>query len=240
MDALSRAPVRVLVRGADRLHVLADVGDAWAWDLWDERLAAGARHAECALPDGGCAFVKVYARRAGHGLVRRLRPGRAEREARGCLAFARARLPVVELLLWGERRARHLLDAGLVATRRVPRPTLADAFLESFDDEILAGGIALLARVHAAGLVHGDARLRNLLATEPAPTICDLAQWADAGRHAAARDLCTYLASASVLVGRPAPLDAWLGHYEEALALPASRSRLGPAIAAMADRMRRA
>ena len=240
MDALARAGVRVLVRGADRLHVVADVDDAWAWDLWDERLADGVRHAEHGLPDGGRAFVKLYPRRPAHGVLRRLRGGRAEREGRGCLAFARAGLPVVSPILWGERRVRHLLEAGLVATRRVQRPTLADAFLESFDAGLLAGGVVLLARVHAAGLVHGDARLRNLLATEPEPTCCDLAQWRTAGPRAVARDLRAYLASASVLAGRDAPLDAWLDRYEARRALPGTRARLRRAIATAAARMRRA
>lgn len=209
-----------------RLLVQPRVPVGWIERLCDELPARRARWLERALPDGDVAVVKVYRRRRAHGIVRRLRAGRAAREAAGYRAFAERGLATVDLLGWGERRRRGLLELGFVVTRRLPARTLADRYLDDFDPAPLRAAIDELARIHASGLAHGDARLRNYLDTRPTPVAFDLALWRRATPASVARDLTSLLASATVLAGDGRLAAALLDRFASRRGLPRPRARL--------------
>lgn len=197
------------------------------WRLW---LAPGADAAQvapaiAALPEGPGrrhlvrdlagvrAMVKVYNRRAKHGLLRRLRPGRSVSEAAGYMAFARAGIATPRLLLWGEHRRLGLLERGLIATEMIDAPTIADA---GGAPELLRATSAALAHIHQAGLAHGDPRTRNFLATAPTPTPFDLCSWSTLTPRAHEWDLVQFLGSALALTGDDSSPAALLDAYTAA------------------------
>lgn len=143
---------------------------------------------------GRRASVKVYNRRAGHGLLRRMRPGRSILEAAGYFAFAQAGLPTARLLVWAEERRAGLWQRGVIATELVDAPTVAEA--AGAQPELIEDAARLLARIHRAGLAHGDARTRNFLATREGVVAFDLEHWAALGAGLAERDLADLLGSA--------------------------------------------
>lgn len=118
------------------------------------------------LPGGGEAFVKVYARRKKHGLVRRMKASRAAQEAKGYRAFAAAAIPTPELLAWGERRSGIgglLWDCSFVATRFVDAESAADAFAKRADIAPCLEAARFVAGIHKKGMVHGDPGVSNIL-----------------------------------------------------------------------------
>jgi hypothetical protein len=165
------------------------------------------------LPDGGQALLKVYKLRRVLPLVHRLRPSRAVREARGLAEAIRRGLPCVQPLCWGERRVLGLVDFGFIATRRVEAPACHRAFRETGDQRILEAVLDELAAMHRAGLVHGDAAVRNWLWTPPRPLVFDLPSW---GRFAWAGqqvDLVRLLGSVHWLTGGAAVPERLLARY---------------------------
>lgn len=225
MDRTARPAPHVLSDLAvdgDRLRVDAGLPGDWAQTLWREIAARPGPRAVAArpLPDGGEAMVKVYHRRKAHGLLRRLRPGRALREGRGYEQFARLNLPIPRLLLYGEHRPRGLHAWGVVVTARIDAPTVAEACDAARDPDLLRATIALLASTHNAGLSHGDAVTRNVLATRPVPTLFDLASWGRADRRSRDNDLVRLLGSVTRLGASRDECAALLAHYGAWAAAP--------------------
>lgn len=148
---------------------------------------------------GAPAFVKVYNRRAKHGVLRRLRPGRSVNEARGYLAFARAGLETPRVLFWGEERALGLWRRGVICTEFIDSPTVAESFARDRDESLLLAAADALGRIHRAGLAHGDPRTRNFLATSAGALPFDLCSWGPLTRRAREWDLVQFLGSAAAL-----------------------------------------
>ena len=231
MDTAARpAPQQLtdLTVDGDRLRVDAELPVAWIEGLWREIGAAPRGRSVSVRPcprgsqQTGEAMVKVYHRRPAHGLLRRLRPGRALREGRGYEEFARLGLPIPRLLAYGEHRPRGLHAWGLVVTARVPAPTVAEACAEGLDLDLLRGVLALIASLHNAGLAHGDAVTRNVLATHPVPTLFDLASWRRADRRTRDVDLERLLGSSMRLGADRDTCAALLAHYAGWAAAPTS------------------
>jgi tRNA A-37 threonylcarbamoyl transferase component Bud32 len=162
------------------------------------------------------AFVKVYNRRQKHGLIRRLRSARSMREAAGYLAFAQAGLAAPDLLLWSELRRFGLLERGVIVTAWVASPTVAEALVSGEDHSLLSVTAAALARIHRAGLAHGDPRTRNFLATPEGPMAFDLCSWGRLTEQSRTWDLTKFLGSSVVLVGDESIAAALLEAYERA------------------------
>lgn len=157
-------------------------------------------------PAGPQAFVKIVRRRPGHGVVHRLKRSRATLEAEGYLAFGRAGIPIPPLLAIGERRRLGLFELGFVATERVDAPDAAVLAASDPHGAAVMKVAVTLAKIHAAGLVHGDPLLRNFLLCAPPPESedagddlgvlpIDLGGFGAATRDARRRDLIRLLGS---------------------------------------------
>ena len=201
-----------------RLVVADGVPLDWARDAW--RLVGCFATAGCLarfelpLPDEGAyAVVKPCTPRTWWPPGRRLMPCRAVREGRGLVEVSRWNLPAVPLLFWGEERFAGLVRYGAVATRRLDAPPCHEAWRQSGDPAILEGVVDELAALHAAGLAHGDAALRNWLWTPPRPTVLDLASWSRLNPSTRARDLLRLLASILWVTGSTATARQLLGRY---------------------------
>ncbi len=140
-------------------------------------------------PPGGHVYLKAEFRRPDQPLGKRLRPGRAVAEGRGYRFFAAAGLRVPRLLLFGEQ-PRLLPRAGaLVGTERVPGRNAARTFEAERTLEPVLDAVTALARVHDAGLVHGDAALRNFVPAPGGAYVLDLPRWAEWTPDGVLRDL---------------------------------------------------
>lgn len=148
------------------------------------------------LPGGGRAFIKVYNPRAKHSLWRRLRSSRAIAEGRGYLTFAAAGIVTPELVAWGEVRRRGLWMRGVVITRMIEGPTVAEDFVARGDVGVLEQTAGCLSRVHRAGLAHGDPRLRNFLVSGGEILPFDLCSWGRLSERRRRNDLLKFLGSA--------------------------------------------
>ena len=163
----------------------------------------------------GEAMVKVYNRRPKHTVLRRLRRGKSVREARGMRVFAGAGLPVVRLLGWGEERTFGLWQRGVIITERVHAVTLADAYADAPEPEVFDGGIEQLARIHRAGLSHGDARAGNFMIAGDDVVIIDVEAWSRINPGSRSRDLVRYLGSVIAATGDPGAAESLLDRYEQ-------------------------
>ncbi len=166
------------------------------------------------------AFVKVYARRRAHNLLRRLRRGRAEKEAAGFKAFQSAGVPSVELMAWGEERRRGLWERGLVVTRFVNAPNLFSVLARSGDHDILRDGASFLAGLHKKGLAHGDAGLTNFLAGPSGLLALDLSEWAPECTTNRINDAARMAGSALAAGLPPDSADEFFEHYLSAADMP--------------------
>lgn len=180
-------------------------------------------------PLTGRAVVKRYDTRQGHNLWRRLLPGRAWREASGYHALDGAGITVPPLLVAGEERRLGLHTRGLLVTAELDAPTLARHVHTDGASSVLPRVMDVLARLHGAGLAHGDALLRNWLDAEPQPIPFDLPSWRRATTPAVRRDLVRVLGSARRQGARPDEvrdaLHAWCaraGGAGQAFASPAA------------------
>jgi len=158
--------------------------------------------------------VKVYTPRPKHGILRRLRTGRAAKEGAGYMAFTERGLSVPTLLLWGESRRWGLLKFGIVVTLWVDAPSVAEAYTSSQQEELLFSTAEELAQIHRAGLAHGDPYTRNFLATHPRPMPLDLTSWSRFGKASQLTDLIRFAGSVIKLTDDPNQAKAMLLHYE--------------------------
>ncbi|MBL8746070.1 MAG: hypothetical protein JNK58_06910 [Phycisphaerae bacterium] len=176
--------------------------------------ASGRQHAIAALPDGARVFIKTYNPRANHSLWRRLRDSRAIAEGKGYLAFASAGIETPELIAWGEVRRRATWQRGIVITRLVDGNTVAEHYSENKDVGVLEQAAACLARVHRAGLAHGDPRLRNFLVDHERILPFDLCSWGLINERRRRNDLVKFIGSART-VTEPAVAERLLARYSE-------------------------
>lgn len=204
--------------GRVRLYLAEGVSPDWAREILTtivpQRPAEVVRHGP---PPGspGETAVKIYVRRPKHNLLRLLRASRAELEARGYRAFAARGLAVPELLLWGESRRRGLFEFGLVVTRWIDAPSVADTFLRTRDPALLFATAAELGVIHQAGLAHGDPYARNFLATKPRPTPLDVASWSKLRKASHVKDLVRFACSIIKMTADFKLAEATLLHYAE-------------------------
>jgi tRNA A-37 threonylcarbamoyl transferase component Bud32 len=130
------------------------------------------------------AAVKVTRRRT-------LGTNRARRAFEAALTLARTGVPVVEPLAWIENGGRAWFLARFVEGKMVD-------VLEDGED-----AARLAARIHAAGVEHGDFKPQNLIATKTAVVVLDLdaskVHGAVPSRRARARDLGALVAYAERL-----------------------------------------
>lgn len=185
-----------------RLHLVTDISADWIPAMWQECVNGSTdRTSRWKLPDEFdiTVFVKVYRRRPSHGLLRRLLPGRALHEGRGYVEFSNRGIHTVPLIAWGEERHWGLLERGVVVTRAIEANTVEEEFSNSEDTELLFATAEQLARIHVAGLAHGDPLVRNFLATQPTPTPFDLPSWSRLSRSSQFKDLIRFLGSVAGL-----------------------------------------
>ncbi len=161
----------------------------------------------------GDAFVKIYARRRAHNVLRRLRAGRAVREAAGYKAFHDAGAPTADLIAWGEERRAGLWRSGLVVTRFVNAPNAFEILARTRATEILEEGARFLSMIHRKGLVHGDAGLTNFLMSERGMLAIDLSDWRPATARARLTDAARMAGSAVAAGMGPDEPEAFLERY---------------------------
>ncbi|PCJ14662.1 MAG: hypothetical protein COB10_03410 [Planctomycetota bacterium] len=213
-----------------RLQLATGFDAEWIPAMWKECVTGTTqRTSRWQLPDeyGTAVFVKVYRRRPSHGLLRRLLPGRAQREGLGYIEFSNRGIDTIPLLAWGEERYWGLWERGVVVTKAVDAKTVEEEFSTSEDTELLFDTSEQLARIHGVGLSHGDPLVRNFLATRPVPTPFDLPSWSRLSRSSQRRDLIRFLGSIASLTGCLEMTADLLSRYSEQMAhLPQSEEDL--------------
>jgi tRNA A-37 threonylcarbamoyl transferase component Bud32 len=166
-------------------------------------------------------YVKTEFRRPGDPLGKRIRHSRAVSEGRGYRAFAEAGLPVPELYVFGEQSRLRPRAGSIVVTQRVRARDASRLYIQSCDVEVGRRVAAALARIHARGLVHGDAVLRNFIPTDDRVWVLDLPRWGTATPDEVERDLSLLLGSAMRLGADHAHVNQLLYAYLEAPESPA-------------------
>ena len=179
-----------------------DVPEAWAIEVCREVADRQEKRWRRPGPGATPAFVKVYRPRSRRGWVRRLGRGREAVERDGYRTFARLGLPSADLLLTGERRVMGLRRYGFVATRYVDAVHVERRLRDGAGEELVMATARVLARIHAAGLVHGDPLLRNFLDHPPEPMPIDLGSYGPSSPAAHREDLVRFLGSTVRAVGR--------------------------------------
>lgn len=178
-------------------------------------------------PAEGKAHVKVVRAREGHSWWRRLATSRTEREWRGFREFAARGVRVPELAAFGEERALRLHRQSFLATRYVDALNLNRAHAAAPDRGRVVRAAEELAAIHAAGLCHGDPRMRNFLDVAPRPMAFDLASWRPFSPPAQGRDLVRFLGSAWLLMRDESLLEEVMAVWEARLpSLPVTRAQL--------------
>lgn len=178
-------------------------------------------------PAEGKALVKIVRARESHSWWRRLGTSRTAHEWRGYREFAARGVRVLELVAFGEERRLRLHRQSFLATRYVDAQNLSRAHAAAPDRGRVVRAAEELAVIHAAGLCHGDPRMRNFLDTAPRPTAFDLASWCELSPAAQQRDLVRFLGSAWLLMRDDTLQDEIMAAWEERLAsLPVARARL--------------
>jgi tRNA A-37 threonylcarbamoyl transferase component Bud32 len=186
-------------------------------------------------------FVKAEFRRPDQPLGKRLKPGRAVAEGRGYRAFQAAGIPVARLLAFGEQSRLRPRGGGIVVTEKLRGRDAANAWRRVRSGEICARVARSLAAIHAAGLVHGDAVMRNFVVAPQAEYAIDLPRWAAWSREGAEHDLALLVGSAMRLGADSAQVLRCVTEYESAAGDPASRLAAGwqRRVNAAADEYRR-
>ncbi|MBM4309360.1 MAG: hypothetical protein FJ119_00205 [Deltaproteobacteria bacterium] len=229
---------RMLLRAAE------GVPQGWLCDIVRQAAQDSSRSVRRApAPPGwhGEVMIKRYRLRQNHGIIRRLKPGRSALEGSGYLAFRRCGLATPALLAWGESRRFLLFDFGIIVTQYVDAPSVAHVYAQTHDDALLADTARELARIHRAGLTHGDPFVRNFLATRPRPVAIDIASWSRFRRASQLKDLTRFGASVFKLTADPKRVKAVLVCYaQDAPALPDAIDRLVARAEAYAQSKKRA
>jgi tRNA A-37 threonylcarbamoyl transferase component Bud32 len=168
-------------------------------------------------------FVKAEFRRPNQPLGKRLKSSRAVAEGRGYHAFAAADVPTPRLFLFGEQSRLRPRAGGVVVTERVRGRNAAHLWIATPDPDLGARVARMLARIHAADLVHGDAAMRNFVLVDGREYAVDLPGWSEWTRDGAERDLARFLGSASKIGATEERLEGWMEEYAAAPGGPAAR-----------------
>lgn len=215
-----------------RGKMLEGIPDDWIASIIRDPLEPefGRRICYRQLPDAygaGQTVVKVYLPKKKRRLLIRLKMGRAWREGHGYLEFQARGIQTVNLLFFGEERRFGLLKRGIVITQRVEAETVAKAYELNPRYELLERTADALARIHLAGLAHGDPRTRNFLATEPQPLTFDLPSWSFLTASNQNRDLVRFFGSAAATLGSEREIQRLIVRYRSpGLNLPVSERKL--------------
>jgi tRNA A-37 threonylcarbamoyl transferase component Bud32 len=171
----------------------------WAREIWHQAVNRfGTGGYTVPLPEEigkGEAFVKRYFNKPKHKHIRRMLFGRAAREGVGLKVYQKRGIFTVPFLFCAQERHLGLVKKGIVATVRVVRPNIEEAYLEDFDPRLLEGTAYALGLIHRSGLTHGDPRLRNFLNTKPYPQVFDLPAWNIFNPRLQVKDLFRFLGS---------------------------------------------
>jgi tRNA A-37 threonylcarbamoyl transferase component Bud32 len=209
-----------------RLQAVEGIPAEWLYELVRQAAQDSTRSVRRAsAPPGwpGDVIIKRYRLRPNHGIIRRLKPGRSSLEGRGYRAFRERGLATPALLAWGESRRFLLFEFGIIVTQYVDAPSVAHVYAQARDDALLADTARELARIHRAGLTHGDAFVRNFLATRPRPVAIDIASWSRLDRASQLKDLTRFGASVFKLTNDPERVKDMLVCYaNDAPPLPAA------------------
>lgn len=133
--------------------------------------------------------------------MRRLRASRAAAEGRGYTAFAEAGIETPQLIAWGELRRWGLWTKGIVITRLIEGPTLAEHLRAGGSADSLMRAAECMATIHRAGLAHGDPRLRNFLIDAERIVPFDLCSWGRLTNRSRRDDLVKFLGSTLTILG---------------------------------------
>jgi len=165
-------------------------------------------------PGGGEAYVKAEFRRPDQPISKRMRAGRAVSEGRGYRRFLQAGLHVPQLLLFGEQPRMMPRGCAIVMTERAPGGNAYTRFLQDFSEEWPMRAVAALCTVHSAGLIHGDAALRNFIPSADGTTwIIDLPRYGKWSPEAVRKDLALLVGSTVKHGGEETLADDMLDAY---------------------------
>jgi tRNA A-37 threonylcarbamoyl transferase component Bud32 len=186
-------------------------------------------------------FVKAEFRRPDQPLSRRLKPTRALTEGRGYRAFAAAGVPVPRLFAFGEQSRLRPRGGGIVVTEKLRGRDAAVAWKRGPSVDLLRRAALLLASVHRAGLVHGDAVLRNFVVGPSGDFVIDLPSWGQFTDEGGVADLALLAGSAMKLGANSAHVAALVTAYGDAPGDPGARLPRGwrPRVVREADAFRR-
>lgn len=172
-------------------------------------------------------FVKAEFRRPNQPLSKRLRPSRAVAEGRGYRAFADAGIAVAKLCAFGEQSRLRPRAGAIVVTEKIRGRDAARLWKRAPHVDIGLRVARTLARIHAAGLVHGDPVMRNFVLVPGAEHVIDLPGWGRWSAGRAERDLALFIGSAMKLGADSSHVLRFLAAYEEDVSHPAARLAVG-------------
>ena len=203
------------------------VPEDWAREIWRQAVnRSDTSGYTVTLPEEigkGEAFVKRYFNKPKHKRIRRILYGRAAREGKGFKVYQKRGISTVPFLFCAQERHFGLVKKGIVATIRVFRPNIEEAYLEDSDPGLLEGTAHALALIHRSGLTHGDPRLRNFLNTKPHPQVFDLPAWSLFNPRLQIKDLFRFLGSVIEYSGSGNMLPSLLKCYQSVgLTIPVS------------------
>lgn len=194
------------------------VPEGWAREIWRQAVnRSGTGGYTVPLPEEigmGEAFVKRYFNKPKHKRIRRILFGRAAREGKGFKVYQKRGIFTVPFLFCAQERHFGLVKKGVVATIRVFRPNIEEAYLEDSDLGLLEGTAYALGLIHRSGLTHGDPRLRNFLNTKPHPQVFDLPAWSLLNARLQVKDLFRFLGSVIEFSGSGNMLPSLLKSYQ--------------------------
>lgn len=187
-------------------RVLATAGDRVAF-VMDRAGAPGADGRPTRI------FVKAEFRRPHQPLGKRLKPSRAIAEGRGYRAFAAAALPVARMFAFGEQSRLRPRAGAVVITEKIRGRNAEQTWLKAPDVAIALRVARIVARIHAAGLVHGDAVMRNFVLVPVAEYVVDLPGWRRFSADLAERDVALFVGSAMKIGADGAAVVRMLDEY---------------------------
>jgi tRNA A-37 threonylcarbamoyl transferase component Bud32 len=106
---------------------------------------------------------------------------------------------------------------GVVITRLIDGPTVAEDYLARRNARTVDRAAESLARIHRAGLAHGDPRLRNFLVSGETILAFDLCSWGRLSERRRREDLVKFLGS-TMTITEHAAAERWLETYAAASA----------------------
>ena len=189
-----------------RICAVEEISEAWVRSLIKQQVFSQEEKTNIIqLPQNFSAkkaFVKIYKVRKKRKVFLRLKKSRAIREGEGYRYFNKLGIITIKLLMYGEERKCGLFHKGVLVTVYKHADTIADAYLNKKDFQLLLDTVKVLALIHKSGVAHGDPRTRNFLATAQGPLPFDLPSWSKLTTSSQMKDLVRFLGSSAVLLGK--------------------------------------